>query len=154
MGTKGGANTIYFYFNIHGKLSLIRFIHDFSVWLRIGSNPADINRFRSHNGIIVLKYSLIYFWWKINTFLLFQVVDVTYLTSWPWERKNTKISTLILITAYKQANCIHPSIILFIQSITNQVSTLHCPQSTFKYWNLSISDIPHWKADSPPRRVV
>ena len=22
--------------------------HDFSVWLRTGSNPADINRFRSH----------------------------------------------------------------------------------------------------------
>ena len=25
-------------------------IQDFSVWLRIGSNPADINRFRSHTG--------------------------------------------------------------------------------------------------------
>ena len=25
-------------------------IHDFSVWLRIGSNPVDINRFRSQTG--------------------------------------------------------------------------------------------------------
>ena len=25
-------------------------IHDFSVWLQTGSNQADINRFRSHNG--------------------------------------------------------------------------------------------------------
>ena len=25
-------------------------IHDFSVWLRTGSDPADINQFRSHNG--------------------------------------------------------------------------------------------------------
>ena len=28
-------------------------IHDFSVWLRNGSNPANINRFRSHTR----KYS-------------------------------------------------------------------------------------------------
>ena len=25
-------------------------IHDFSVWLRTGSNPADIDPFRSHTG--------------------------------------------------------------------------------------------------------
>ena len=25
-------------------------IHDFSVWLRTGSNPVDSNRFRSHTG--------------------------------------------------------------------------------------------------------
>ncbi len=25
-------------------------IHVFSVWLRTGSNPADINRLQSHNG--------------------------------------------------------------------------------------------------------
>ena len=25
-------------------------IHDFSVWLRTGSNPTDSNRFRSHTG--------------------------------------------------------------------------------------------------------
>jgi len=30
-------------------------IHDFSVWLRIGSNPVDINRFQSHTG----KYFLL-----------------------------------------------------------------------------------------------
>ena len=29
---------------------LYRDIHDFSVRLRTGSNPADINRFRSHTG--------------------------------------------------------------------------------------------------------
>ena len=28
-------------------------IHDFSVWLGTGSNPADVNRFRSHT----VKYS-------------------------------------------------------------------------------------------------
>ena len=25
-------------------------MHDFSVWLKTGSNPADINRLRSHAG--------------------------------------------------------------------------------------------------------
>ena len=32
-------------------------IHDFSVWLRAGSNPADLNRFQSRTGksIAVLK---------------------------------------------------------------------------------------------------
>ena len=25
-------------------------VHDFSVWMRTGSNPADIDRFRSHTG--------------------------------------------------------------------------------------------------------
>ena len=40
---------------IRGKLSIDNTaVHDFSVWLRTGSNPADINRFRSHteNNII------------------------------------------------------------------------------------------------------
>ncbi len=32
-------------------------IHDFSVWLRNGSNPADINRLRSHTGKNVLKFN-------------------------------------------------------------------------------------------------
>ena len=30
-------------------------IHDFSVWLRAGSNQADINRFRSHTEKIHMK---------------------------------------------------------------------------------------------------
>ena len=37
--------------NFRGKLSVI---HDFSVWLRTVSNPADINQFRSHTGKIFL----------------------------------------------------------------------------------------------------
>ena len=48
---KTGYNFIIFYFNICGKLFVIRgAIHDFSVCLRTGSNPADINRFRSDTG--------------------------------------------------------------------------------------------------------
>ena len=40
-----------FHSNICGKLSVIYdAIHDFSVWLKTGSKPADINRFRSHTG--------------------------------------------------------------------------------------------------------
>ena len=27
--------------------------HDFSVWLRIGSNPPDINQFRSRTGNVI-----------------------------------------------------------------------------------------------------
>ena len=27
--------------------------HDFSVWIRTGSNPADINKFRSHTAIYI-----------------------------------------------------------------------------------------------------
>ena len=29
-------------------------IHDISVWLRTDSNPADVNRFRSHTGKDIL----------------------------------------------------------------------------------------------------
>ena len=29
-------------------------IQDFSLWIRIGSNQADINQFRSHTGIILI----------------------------------------------------------------------------------------------------
>ena len=43
-----GINFFIFYFNIRGKLDIIRFM--ISVWLRAGYNPADINRFRSHTG--------------------------------------------------------------------------------------------------------
>ena len=31
-------------------------IHDFSLWLRTGSNPADSNRFQSHTENFILKY--------------------------------------------------------------------------------------------------
>ena len=36
-----------FLFNIRRKLSIIRCIHDFTVFLKTGTNPANINRFRS-----------------------------------------------------------------------------------------------------------
>ena len=35
-----------------GKLSVIQCILDFSVWLKTGSNPAKISRFRIHTGKI------------------------------------------------------------------------------------------------------
>ena len=38
-------------------------IHDFSVWLRTGSNSVDINRFRSHTWITV---GLCFYFLKIN----------------------------------------------------------------------------------------
>ena len=34
-------------------INILNAIHDFSVWLITGSNPADINRFRSNTGIIL-----------------------------------------------------------------------------------------------------
>ena len=38
------------YFDIRGKLSVTDTILEFSVRLRTGYNPADINRFRSYTG--------------------------------------------------------------------------------------------------------
>ena len=35
-------------------------IHNFSVWLRTGSNPQDINRFRSHTGKWKIRLSSLY----------------------------------------------------------------------------------------------
>ena len=43
-------NCWFYHFYICGKLSVICSIHDFSVWLRTGSYPVDINRFQSHTG--------------------------------------------------------------------------------------------------------
>ena len=43
------------HFYIHRKFDTI---HDFSVWLKTGSNPANINRFRSHTGKIQIKENL------------------------------------------------------------------------------------------------
>ena len=37
-------------FNIREKLSAMLKIHDFFVWLRTGSIPADNNRFRSYTS--------------------------------------------------------------------------------------------------------
>ena len=39
-------NIVIVHFYIRKKLDIIGTIHDFSVWLRTGSNPADIYRFR------------------------------------------------------------------------------------------------------------
>ncbi len=36
-------------------------IHDFSVWLRTGSNPVDCNRFQSHTGKVVANLGVIFF---------------------------------------------------------------------------------------------
>ena len=35
-------------------------IHDFLVWLKTNSNPADINRFRSHTGKIFHGFEYFY----------------------------------------------------------------------------------------------
>ena len=48
----------YFYSNIHVKLSVRRCYTWLSVWLRFGSNPADINRLWSHTGIIIFTLSV------------------------------------------------------------------------------------------------
>ena len=43
---RAGSNKTGFY--IRRKLDTIRYNTYISVWLRTGSNPADINQFRSH----------------------------------------------------------------------------------------------------------
>ena len=45
---KTGINFMIWYFDIRRKLSVIRWYTWLSVWLRIGSNPSDIKRFRSY----------------------------------------------------------------------------------------------------------
>ena len=46
---KTGFNIMIF-ISIFVENCVFDMIHDFSVWPRIGSNPADINRFGSHTG--------------------------------------------------------------------------------------------------------
>ena len=46
----------------------IRMIHDFSVWLRTGSNSVDINRFRSRAGKWVTKWKVISFIFRLGPF--------------------------------------------------------------------------------------
>ena len=41
-------------FIIRGKYIKYDEIHDFSVWLKTGSNPADIHRLRRHIGTSIL----------------------------------------------------------------------------------------------------
>ena len=36
--------------------NIVDTIHDFSVWLRTGSNPVEINRFRSHDGTFFWQF--------------------------------------------------------------------------------------------------
>ena len=38
--------------------------HDFSICLRTGSNPADINRFRSHTGNKIKRFLKLLFFWQ------------------------------------------------------------------------------------------
>ena len=58
-GGKQTWYTIYDYFNV--KILQYDAIHDFSVLLRTGSNPADVNRF----GSITEKYNTQFFLSKI-----------------------------------------------------------------------------------------
>ena len=46
---KTGLDIMIVHFYIRIKLDIIRY-DNFSVWMRTSSNPADNNRFRSHNG--------------------------------------------------------------------------------------------------------
>ena len=46
-------STLIGHFLIRRKLDML---HDFSIWLRTGCNPADIHRFRSYTGIFVLTW--------------------------------------------------------------------------------------------------
>ena len=55
MGYKTGFNLMLVHFYIRRKLDIYDAIH-FSVWLKIGSNPPNINRFRSDTGKYFLRY--------------------------------------------------------------------------------------------------
>ena len=48
------------------KCLLFDAVHDFSVWLRTGSNPVDSNRFRSHTD----QSLKIWLWMKKNVIYL------------------------------------------------------------------------------------
>ena len=50
-----GINSMIFHFNIRRNCLQYDAIHHFSVWLRSGSNPANINRFRSNTEKRTIK---------------------------------------------------------------------------------------------------
>ena len=72
--SKARANKI----GINFMISIIIFVRDclyynskqhFSVWLRTGSNPADINRFRSHTGkVLLILFTKIKAYFKIEPY--------------------------------------------------------------------------------------
>ncbi len=52
---KTDFNLIIFHFEIRWKLSIIR-CYTYYIWPRIGSNPADINRYRGHTRKYPINY--------------------------------------------------------------------------------------------------
>ena len=57
------ARTFYdFYFDIHGILLQYDAIYDFSVLLRIGSNPEDFERIESQSGNILPLLGALALW--------------------------------------------------------------------------------------------
>ena len=59
---------ITFLFSQKSEYNMIQYMIFQQVWLRTGSNPADINRFRSHTGIIIIDY--MHLWWNVVVFNL------------------------------------------------------------------------------------
>ncbi len=55
---KTGFNLMIVHFYIGRKLDIYDAIHNFSVWLRIGSNPPDIKRFRRENGKYIFAINM------------------------------------------------------------------------------------------------
>ena len=55
---------IIFIFFFIGNLYLIRYYNDFSLWLRTGSNSADIYLFRIHTGIVIYIVFICNLNWK------------------------------------------------------------------------------------------
>ena len=60
LGNKTGNNFMIFILIFMENCLLYDVIHDFSVWPRTSSNPADIKRFRSHTGKNITTLSNIY----------------------------------------------------------------------------------------------
>ena len=72
-----------FYINIRAKLSLIRCYTIFPLWLRTGSNPADINRFRIHTGK-AFYYELIKNWPSVTPWFFLSNCLNLFILGWLW----------------------------------------------------------------------
>ena len=64
-----------FYSNIYVKLSVIWCYTWLSVWLRTGSNPADINQFWSHTGNVFLCTCILMFV-RVCVFLCVWIINL------------------------------------------------------------------------------
>ena len=80
---------------------LSRVKHNFSVWLRTGSNPSDFNRFRSDTGKDII-------WWITNNYLPVWLMDPSSLTNlnpslvskgWIIDRKLVNCETTITLSS-------------------------------------------------------